>query len=224
MNDKQNSTIIGLGVYTLQEASLYGGIPSHRLSRWVFGVGNYLPVIYSQLRSQHLLSFYDLIQTMAINKARENNVTLQKIREAIEFAQNDYGVKFPLAYNHKLLLFERDLHIELPNKDIIQASGRIKGQKLLRPIVEPFIKDLHFNAEGLAIKLVPFKRYGREVILDPTKQFGQPLVGNTGYRADVLDNAYSVEKSMDLVASLYNIDIRDVKVAVKYMKELRKAA
>lgn len=161
---------------------------------------------------------------MAINKAREAGVSLQKMRQAIQFAQDDYGVQFPLAYNHKLLLYERDLHIELPNKQIIQASGRIRGQILLRPIVEPFIKDLHFDAEGWAIKLIPFKKYGREITLDPKKQFGQPVVGNTGYRADILDQAYSAEKSYDLIAGAYGIDVKDVKTAIAYMTKIRKAA
>lgn len=224
MNNRQHDNLVGLGVYTLQEASLYSTISSTKLSRWIFGTDNYPPVIDAQLRSQHLVSFYDLIQTMAINKARENKITLPKIREAIEFAKKEYGVRFPLAYNHKLLLFERDLHIQLPNKEIIQASGRIKGQRLLRPIAEPFMRDLHFDAEGFVIRLVPFKKYGRQIILDPTKQFGQPLVGDTGYRADVLDRSVAVEGSMELIASLYNVDIKDVKVAVAYMKAIRKAA
>jgi uncharacterized protein (DUF433 family) len=112
----------------------------------------------------------------------------------------------------------------LPNKKIIQASGKIKGQILLRPIVEPFLRDLHFNAAGLAIRLIPFRRYGRKIILDPLKQFGQPLVGDTGYRADILDQAYSVERSYDLVAGAYGVDIKDVKTAVAYMTKVRNAA
>jgi uncharacterized protein (DUF433 family) len=222
--DKQHHKLIGLGVYTLQEASLYGSIKTNRLSRWIFGTRNYPPVIEAQLYDQHFVSFYDLVQAMAIDKARENNIALQKIRDALQFARDEYGVEFPLAYNHRLLLYERDLHIELPNKKIIQASGRIQGQILLGPIAEPFTKDLHFNTDGLAIKLVPFKRYGRAITLDPLKQFGQPLVGNTGYRADILDQAYSAEKSYDLIANTYGISIKDVKTAVAYMKKIRSAA
>jgi uncharacterized protein (DUF433 family) len=224
MNNLQHNELIGLGIYTLQEASLYGGITVNKLSRWLFGAGSYSPVIEAQLYLQHLVSFYDLVQTMAINRAREEGIPLPKIREAIQFAQLEYDVKFPLAYNHKLLLFERDLHIQLPSKEIVQASGKIKGQRLIRPIVEPFITDLHFDVEGWAIKLVPFKKYGRAITLDPAKQFGQPLVGDTGYRADILDQAYSAEGSYDLIASTYGIDVKDAKTAVAYMKKVRKAA
>ena len=224
MINPQHNELIGLGVYTLQEASLYGLLSSNKLSRWVFGTEQYPPVIESKLRSQRLVSFYDLVEAMAINKARESGVSLLKIRKAINIARDDYGVEFPLAYNHKMVLYDKDLHILFPDRSIIQVSGRGHHQALITEIVEPFMQDLHFNAEGLVIRFTPFKKYGREITLDPVRQFGQPLVGNTGYRADVLDKAFTVERSTELVASIYNVDNRDVKVAVAYMKKIRKAA
>ena len=223
MNQQANE-IIGLGVYTLQEAALYGRISSNKLSRWIFGHGNYQPVIDSQLKERILISFYDLVQAMAINKAREYGVSLTKIRQAISFAEDRYRVDFPLAHNHKLVLFDNDLHICFPNDSVIQVSGRGRNQSLMKQIIEPFMKNLHFDQDGLVVRFTPFKKFGREITLDPTKQFGQPLVNNTGYRADVLAKSYSIEKSMDFVASVYNVDIKDVKVAVSYMKEIRKVA
>jgi len=223
MADKKNKELIGIGIYTLQEASLYGGISSHKLSRWVFGTANCSSVIDSTLSSQRLISFYDLVQTMAINMAREQGIPLSKIRQAIKFVQDEHNISLPLAYDHRLLWFDNELHIKLPTKAIHQASGKIKGQIMMR-IVEPFMRDLHFDPEGVVTQFTPFNKYGRQVILDPKRQFGQPLVGNTGYRADVLDRAHSIEQSHELVASIYNIDVKDVKTAVAYMKTLRTAA
>ena len=224
MGDQPENTIIGLGAYTLQEASLYGRLSPNKLSRWVFGTKKYPPVISSKVANQGLVSFYDLVQAMAINKAREFGVSLPKIRQAIDNARDKYNVNFPLAYNHQLVLFDNDLHIAFPTHAIIQVSGRGHDQSLIRQIVEPFMKDLHFNVQGFVTRFTPYKQYGREIILDPAIQFGQPLVGSTGYRADVLDKAFSVERSTELVASIYNVDIKDVKVAIAYMKKIRKAA
>lgn len=216
--------LLGLGVYTLQEASLYGRVSTAKLSSWVFGRGSYLPVIEPQYRDERLVSFCDLVQAMAIDKARDQGVSLPKIRQAIKLAKEKYKVDFPLAHNHQLVLFDNDLHVCFPNDTVIQVSGRGRNQKLMKQIIEPFMKDLHFDREGLVIRYTPFKKFGREITLDPSKQFGQPLVNHTGYRADVLEKSYLVEKSMDFVASLYNVDIKDVKVAVSYMKDLRKVA
>ena len=224
MNNKQSNQIIGLGVYTLQEASLYGGVSNNKLSRWVYGHSNCQPVIDSQFKKDNLISFCDLVQAMAIDKARDYGVSLPKIRQAIALAKDKYKVAFPLAHNHQLVLFDNDLHICFPNDAVIQVSGRGRNQSLMKQIIEPFMKNLHFDQEGLAIRFIPFKKFGREITLDPAKQFGQPLVNSTGYRADVLARSYAVEKSMEFVASLYNVDVKDVKVAVDYMKQLRKVA
>lgn len=213
--------LLGLGVYTLQEAALYSYVSSNKLSRWVFGTNKYLPVIDSQLRSQHLVSFYDLIQTMAIDRARKHHISLHKIRKAISNAEKHYSVDFPLAYDHKLELFDNELYILFPDQKLTQITGRPIGQMASVEIAEPFMEDLHFNTEGLATNFTPFKKFGRQIILDPQRQFGHPLVGETGYRADVLDKAFSIEKSTEFVARAYNIDVKDIKAAVAYMKYLR---
>ena len=208
----------------LQEAALYGRLSSQKLARWVFGSGMYPPVIESRFVDQRLIAFHDLIQAMAIDRARGFGVPLPKIREAIKRAKERHDVQFPLAYKHQLLWFDRELHIKFPNETIIQLTGREQNQSLIKDIVEPFMKDLHFCDEGLAVSFTPFEKYGRQIILDPQRQFGQPLVGGTGYRADILANMYYVEQSADLVAGAFNIDPKDVLTAVSYMEDLRSAA
>ena len=58
MNNKQSTQIIGLGIYTLQEASLYGSVSSQKLSRWVWGTELYDPVIEAQLKDERLITFH----------------------------------------------------------------------------------------------------------------------------------------------------------------------
>lgn len=216
--------LLGLGVYTLQEASFYGKVSSRRLSSWVFGSTKYAPVIHSELIDERLVSFHDLVQAMAINKAREYGVSLQKIREAIQRAEQEFNISLPLAHQHKLVLFDKELHIQLSRDQIVQLTGRGRDQSMMVPIIEPFMKDLCFSEAGLAISYVAFKWHGKRIILDPQRQFGQPLVDGTGYRADVLANAFNVEGSADFVASEYNVTLADVKVAVSYMQSLRAVA
>jgi len=36
----ERERMLGVGVYTLQEAALYGRISSRKLSRWAFGAGH----------------------------------------------------------------------------------------------------------------------------------------------------------------------------------------
>lgn len=215
-------TRIGIGVYTLQEASLYSCVSPQRLSRWVFGARNCSPVIKSLLASDRLLSFYDLVQAKAIDVARKEGISLQKIRQAIGVAQDEYSVEFPLARQHKLLYYDGELHIKL--NGIFQVSGRRRHQMLSNEIVEPFAKDLHFDEEGLAFMWTPFSRFRRCIVLDPKRQFGQPLVEGTGYTADVLSTSFKAEGSHEAAAEAYNVEVDDIKIAVAYIKGLMEAA
>lgn len=214
--------ILGLGIYTLQEASLYGGVSSQKLSRWVWGTKQYEAVIDAQLKDEHLLTFHDLIQAKAVQVARDQPIPLKKIRQAIRTAQEKYGVELPLARKHKLLWFDGDLYIQL--NSIFQVSGDTPHQIGMREIIPPFAKDLHFDKAGLAYMWTPFRKYRRRIVLNPKIQFGQPLVGDTGYRADVLANAYRIEQSVESVMEEYNVDREDVKIAAEYMAHLRVVA
>jgi uncharacterized protein (DUF433 family) len=224
--DNQNTTsIIGLGVYTLQEASLYSKISSKKLSRWLYGSTNALPIIKSQLYEQHLVSFLDLIQSKAIAKAHSLGISLQRIRQAIAFVTREYNIDFPLAHKYALVEFGNELHIQnKATKIITQVTGNQKKQELMTPIVSQFLQNLEFNAQDLAEKYTPFENNGIKIILNPKVQFGQPLVGNTGYRADILYKAYLAEDSYKSVADEFAVEIDDIKTAILYMNSLKVAA
>jgi uncharacterized protein (DUF433 family) len=215
--------MLGLGVYTLREAALYGGVSSNKLSRWAFGAGSYPSVFDSQLQGHRLISFYDLIQGMAIDRARAKGIRLSKIRQAIERARDEFGIPCPLAYRH-VLYFDGELLIDLPDRRIVGLTGAAHNQAMMRPIVEPFKEHLCFAGDGRAERYTPFEKYGRKIILNPKRQFGQPLVDTTGYRADVLANAYRVEGTIEAVMEEFNIEREDVNIAVDYMNSLGTAA
>lgn len=216
---------IGIGVYTLQEAALYSGASSHKLSRWLYGTKETAPIIKSQFYDEHLVSFLDLIQAKAINHARKLGISMQKIREAINTVKKDYDMDFPLAYNKALVEFDNQLLFQnRDTQEIIQVTGKPKHQKMIPDIIKGFMQDLEFNVEGKAIKYTPFVSNGIKITLNPKVQFGQPLVGNTGYRADILYKAYLAEDSYKSVTDEFAVEIDDVKTAVLYMESLKVAA
>jgi uncharacterized protein (DUF433 family) len=220
-NNSYNNKIIGLGVYTLQEAALYSRVSSNRLASWLYGSH---PVIKAQLYQEHLVSFLDLIQAKAINNARALGISMQKIRQAIEVVRK-YGIDFPLANRYAIVEFDKELHIQdHTTNELTQATGEQRHQRLMSNIVSQFLRDLEFNAEGVVTKYTPFENNGIKITLNPKVQFGQPLVGNTGYRADILNKAYMAEDSYKSVADEFAVEIDDVKTAVLYMVSLREAA
>lgn len=208
--------MIGVGIYTVDEASLYSGVSTNKLNYWFFGQH---PVIPAKFFRQKVLTFYEYIAARAIERAREKGVALPKIRQAIKRANDEHGLNVPLARKHRLILLSGELYIEFPNKEMLQVSGYPKGQRAM-PLGDDYQDDLMFDEDGLVQISRPFNR----IILDPTRQFGQPLVENTGYRADILSDAYEAEGSADIVALSFGVESQDVLAAVSYMKSLRAAA
>ena len=72
----------------------------------------------------------------------------------------------------------------------MQVSGRAIGQELMSEIVCPFLNELKFNVEGYASEYTAYEHNNTKILLNPKVQFGQPLVENTGYPADVLYQSY----------------------------------
>ena len=180
-------------------------------------------VFDSQLQAHRLISFYDLVQAMAVDMARAKHISLAKIRQAIERASDEYGIPHPLAYRH-VLYFDGELIIKLSEDRIVGLTGDAHNQAMMCPIVEPFMERLCFANDGLAERYTPFTKYGRRIVLDPRRQFGQPIVEPTGYRADVLANAHRIEGTIEAVTEEFNVESDDVNIAVDYMNSLGTAA
>ena len=225
MDNSQSKQRIGLGVYTPQEAALYAGVSSRKLSRWLYGTSVSEPILASQLRQERLVSFLDLIQSKSISEARRLGVSFQKIREAIDVAKKHHNIEFPLAHRYALVEFGNELHIHNHDAErITTVTGKAKHQTLMAQIVTKFMRDLEFNAEGVVEKYTPFESNGIQIVLNPKVQFGQPLVGKTGYRADILNKAYLAEGSYGSVADEFGVDMEEVKTAILYMNSLSKSA
>lgn len=90
---------LGNGLYTVPEAALYARVPTGIMTRWLFGTKSGKSIIDPQFgRDNRLVSFLDLIQTLAIREIRiQKRVPLAKFRQAIKVAKQKYNLDFPFA-------------------------------------------------------------------------------------------------------------------------------
>jgi hypothetical protein len=93
---------IGSGLYTVKEAALYARVREPLMRRWLFGTKDRRAVIDLQFGAgEKLVSFLDLIQTLAIREIRlQYNVPLQKFRQAIRWVKKARDVDYPFARKH----------------------------------------------------------------------------------------------------------------------------
>src|SRR4051812_18509560 len=104
---------LGNGIYTVAEAALYARVAPQMMSRWLFGGKRGEPVFGPQFgAADRLVSFLDLIQTLAIREIRiQRRVPLNKFRQAISLAKAKYGMAYPFATKHCTFLLGDELVI-----------------------------------------------------------------------------------------------------------------
>ena len=215
----RRADLVGIGIYTPSEAAYYARVTTQTMVRWVHGSRRGDPVFRAQLEgdTEKTVTFLDLVQALAIRAIRrEFKVPLPKIREAVEEASQRYSVDYPFAMHHKTFLFDKEIHIELPKLGSVQISGKQKGQLIERVIAEPYLVDLTFSDEGLAVQYRAFEYRGRCVVIDPARRLGQPIIKPCNCLADSLLDAYRSEGSVGAAARAYGVDEDDVLFAIQY--------
>ena len=219
---------LGTGIYSPSEAAFYARVSRRMMTRWVFGEGSGKPVIDRQFgdSSEKVVTFVDLIQTLAIREVRNRHkIPLQKIRQAVDEARRHYGVDYPLACRHTIYLFSDrkgeghgNIVIRRPDDDeYVQLTGRDRGALLMRPVVEMFLQDLRYDPEtGLASVYCPMTGEGASIKLDPRRRFGEPIVDPGGYTAETLWDATNTEGGIEAAAEAFGISVGEVTLANRY--------
>ena len=209
-------TMLGSGIYTVSEAALYARVSSRMMSRWLFGSGNNRPVVQPQFIAQDkLVSFLDLVQTLAIRELRmQCRLALPKFRQAIEVARDKFGLQYPFAMKNYTFLWEDKIVIQPAEKQFVEASGKHMGNRLL-PFIEKYLDDLSFDeADGLATAYRPFKFAGVSIEMRPSIRFGEPLLPS-GYTARTIWESIRVEGGIRATAEAFGIP--EVEVDAAYM-------
>jgi uncharacterized protein (DUF433 family) len=224
------TSFVGLGMYTPAEAAMYTRLTSRTVSRWIHGDAGGSAAVRAQIpNDEKTVTFLDFVQSLAIRAIRQQRtgkraVSLQKIREAVEFA-GDKGVDYPFARKHTTYLFDGDVFIDAPELGLTQASGKLRGQQAIEKVVEPYLEDLVFNADGVAEQYVAAEGPdGIRIVMRPGFHFGEPFVEPCGLTARILWEACHSEGGVDPAARAYGVKPEEVRLAYRYIDSIRPAS
>ena len=184
------------------------------------------PVLPRKDSMEKTLGFLDFVQAVAIRTIRrERSVPLPKIREAVERAEKVYKLTNIFARPHCTVLFDGDIHIYPEGCDSpVQITGKRLNQMGMRPIVEPYQRDLSFDVNGLARLFTAFKFEDQSVIIDPAVRFGEPYVKSCGYAARTFYDAVLSEGGITEAAKAFDVPSQAVEAAYRYYDSLPIAA
>lgn len=176
------------------------------------------PPVVTGIEMHRAVSFHDLLDLAAISQLKKRGFSLNAIREIVRNCQEILGVERPFA-TLKFKTGGREIFVDLGSH--LVEVGRKKRELAWKEILEPFLTNLDYNAEGLATRWWPM---GRDipVMVDPSYGFGLPVVSTSGVRTEIIVERFRAGEDSREIAEDFGIQPSDVENALRF--ELLRAA
>ncbi|WP_197051947.1 DUF433 domain-containing protein [Sphingomonas sp. 35-24ZXX] len=216
------------GFYSIGDATRLLGV-SHaaKLRGWINGWPNSKsgPIVERDFKQTATVSFLDLMELRFIEYFRSQGVSMPTLRKAADLARQEWSVQHPFALSDVKYLTDR-------RKVMAQASKAVgdkptwelvTGQYLIWDAIEASIaKGVVFDpATHLALRWKPRPGDHPDIVLDPARAFGKPLVDSAGIPTDALFRQWKAEDgSFEKVARWFNVSREQVENAVRFELEL----
>lgn len=224
--------LIGVGLYTFQEASKFTNASAQDLRRWLNGHSYKVQGLDARVRSSPLwkteladsevegISFHDLLEVRFVQAFRKHGVSLQTIRIASEHARAMFNHPYPFTCRRFQTDGKTIFATALEESGEEQLLDLPKKQFAFAKIIEPSLhRGIEFGRDELASHWYPLPR-SKAVVLDPTIAFGKPIVTNGSVRTSILYDAFKAEQDKQLVAKLYEVPLNAVDAAIRFEERL----
>ena len=169
------------------------------------------------------LGFHDLLEIRFVHAFRQHGISLQAIRSASQQAKELFDQAYPFTCKR----FQTDgrsifatVLSETGDESLLDL---IKRQYAFEQVFKPSLYEgIDYTESEAAQRWYPVKR-SKAIVLDPSRNFGKPVLTTTGIDTATIFGAYQTEgKDTKRVALLYETPTAAVEAAVHF--EQRNAA
>jgi uncharacterized protein (DUF433 family) len=201
-----------LPLYTRAEVALHLGLPPTTLGDWLRSGAL---EARSGGRGEPTITFAGLVETHMLRHLRQAGLSLQAIGEAAVALRSRAGRHYPLAWSG-LAHDGRDLLIEIAAEGREQGWERIRdSQGGLPGVLRRGSAAITWSDDGYAATLRLVIYHDIDVIVDPHRSHGQPLVDGSEVRVEeVVDRVRTGTSYRDLAAK-YNLEDFEVEALVR---------
>jgi uncharacterized protein (DUF433 family) len=205
------SSLLGKGIYSIDEAALFGRVSPRLIDRWLYGSAQGESVVDPEFgdAEEKTISFLDFIQTLAIGRLRTD---VRRTRIGLFGPPHD-----PKRQEIYICIVKEEADAD----KYFQITGKNHGNQLIRQVLQPYMRRLSFDEKtDLASSYCPLERDGLRVVMDPKVRFGEPYLESCGYTARTLFDAYQVERSIERAAEMYGVTGKEIELAIEYFEFL----
>lgn len=192
---------LGTGIYTPADAAMLLHESPSTVRRWAFGYTrnrggeavSHPPLLLKtelpELEGQLAVTFVELVELLYIRAFERAGVGWKAIKEAAAVAAKMYCSDHPFALR-QLYVDPRSVYGGVMERDgtesLIQLIGH--GQHAIPQLVKPYLDQLDFDVNDVAVRWWPMGRLGG-VVIDPKYAFGAPIIDEVGIRTRTLSDA-----------------------------------
>jgi len=226
MDTKTNNVqLLGAGIYTVPQASRLSAVPSARIKRWLRGqTRSYqgrevfdAPLwksSFDDIDGTLHLSFRDMIELRMVDRFRAQKLSMPYLRKVVGAAQELLGDSHPFSTSR----FKTDgkrLYLEVlkltREPELIEV---LSGQMAFHSIIGVGLKDVEFQG-GVASLWRPGLGRG-DVVIDPERNFGQPVLGEFGVPTSAIKLSFDAGRSPRDISRDFEIPERAVNSALAF--------
>lgn len=217
--------LLGKGIYTVPDASRLSRVSPRRIRYWLKGLPS---EEVSETTDRHLwqgelgaiddkiaLGFLDLQEVRFIDAFLQAGVTWHLLRTTHGIARIRYGTEHPFCTRR--FVTDGSLIIEEIASDPGENAYEevIQGQRVFPKVIKPFLRELEFAKNDQLVRWWPLGTK-RAVVLDPNRQFGQPITARAGVSTDILQAAAKAGQTVEEIADWYEVDVPSVRDAIEF--------
>ncbi|GAB3460559.1 DUF433 domain-containing protein [Actinophytocola sediminis] len=221
-------------LYTVPEAARYLDVPTSSLNSWAHGYRNRppgrrevvgAPILTTLPRRTvrlPIIPFIGLAEGAVLTAIRRSGVPMQRIRPALEQLDSQIGLSHALASRRLYtdgaeILFDYAEATDDPG--LVQAAHDLvvvrNGQRVFNEVVAAYLRRLEFDDHGY-VRLIRLPAYEvAEIVVDPTRGFGQPIFARGGARLEDALGLFRAGEALDVVADEYGIPRDHLEDAVR---------
>lgn len=225
------SRFLGVGIYSIRDASRISGGSAPRIRRWARGyrykIGGEIrrsPAVWDAdlppIDGVHSLSFLDLLEVRFIDAFLGAGLGWKKLRTAADAAKALLDTTHPFSTRS----FKTDGRTIFA--DIVGEKGNgilldlVRSQYAFNQVVSPSLyKGIEFAPNDTPLRWWPMGKRS-QVVIDPSRAFGQPITSREGVPTAVLAQAVSAEGSIDRVARWFDVNPSAIRSAMKFEEKL----
>ncbi len=219
-------------LYTLAEAARALDVPASTFATWARGYvrrppgrtpvkGAAVVTAFDAPAGEPSVPFVGLAEGMVLAAIRRSGVPLQRVRPALDALAREIGVAHALASKALYtdgaeLLFDYSQHASSAEADAASELVVVRsGQRVFRDVIEEYLRRIEYAPDGYA-RLIRLPAYERsEVVVDPTRAFGQPIFIHGAARlSDVLERFW-VGDDIETLSAEFGVPAAEIEDALR---------